>query len=109
MYVEDAEDVEFLVRGTADSPLTLALVAFIAMDEDTLRHVSLSVNDQGGVSVNMHRHPWSAVIEMVNQLHLPHRPASVAPMFRDRWVTTFAQTRDDGRPDRSMQVVWLDE
>jgi hypothetical protein len=107
MYVEDAEDVEFLVRGAADSPLTLALVAFIAMDEDTLRHVSLSVNAQGGVSVNMHGHQWAEVIEMVNRLHLPHRPASVAPIVRTRWATTFAQMREDGRPDRSLQVVWF--
>jgi hypothetical protein len=105
----NAEDVEALVGDPAVSPLVLALVAFTATDERTLRHTTLGVDGLGGVSVNMHGHEWPAVAEMVDRLRLPRRPARVAHIFRDRWATTFAHLRENGRPDRSLQVVWFHE
>jgi hypothetical protein len=105
----NAEEIEAMVEDPAVSPLVLALVAFTATDERTLRHASLSVDGRDGVRVCMHGHEWSAVAEMVDRLRLPRRPARVSHVFGDRWATTFAWVQENGRPDWSLSVVWFHE
>jgi hypothetical protein len=104
----NTEDIEALTDDPTTSPLTIALVAFTATDEQDLRNVMLFISSRGGVKVNMHGHDWPAVARMLDRLRLPRRPQSTAPIGRDgHMVVRFRRVDEFGEPDQSLALVWF--